>query len=238
MLESVVALIQRFWTDLQLGQLPELGPWNYLLLSLLIVLQGPLATLLGGAAASAGLLRPWLVFLAGITGNLTADILWYRVGRLGKSAWILRAGRFLGVRRHHLVWLQDEMRRHATRILLLAKLSAGFAVPALIAAGLARVRWRRWFPVVFLGESLWTGSLLLIGYFATEGVKQVAHSLRILFGVLTVAMLVSLLCLLPRLTRQAAVLGGQIAEKSEDLRAENGRETALNETAAASTIDR
>ena len=36
------------------GQLPELGHWTYILLALLVMVEGPIATLLGAAAASAG----------------------------------------------------------------------------------------------------------------------------------------------------------------------------------------
>ena len=82
-MRAVLELFQQFWIDLQQGQLPELGPWNYILLALLIIWQEPIAPLLGGAAAPAGFLRPGLVFLVGVTGNLTADVLWYSVGRRG-----------------------------------------------------------------------------------------------------------------------------------------------------------
>jgi membrane protein DedA with SNARE-associated domain len=82
-MESLLRIIQQFWIDLHQGRLPELGPWNYLLLALLFVWQGPLATLLGGAAAAAGSLKPGLVFLVGVLGNLSADMLWYTLGRSG-----------------------------------------------------------------------------------------------------------------------------------------------------------
>ena len=176
--QQMMELLQQFWRDLQQGQLPELGYWNYVLLGFLIVLQGPAATLLGGAAAAAGLLRPFWVLVAGMGGNLTADAVWYSVGRAGKAAWLQRSGRRLRVNQTHLDRFVAGMQLHSTRILLLAKLSAGFAVPALIAAGLARIPWRRWFPVVFLGETLWTGSLLLLGYYATEAIKRVEQGIE------------------------------------------------------------
>ena len=65
----------------------------------------------------------------------------------------------------------------------MAKLSSGLAVPALIAAGLARVPWRRWFPIVLVGEVLWTSVLMLIGYCATEAIIR-----RTDWGVLTLIM--------------------------------------------------
>lgn len=176
---SLLELLQQFWTNLQHGQLPQLGSWNYLLLAFLILWQGPVATLLGGAAASAGLLKPELVFLAGMTGNLTADILWYTIGRSGNVDRLFKPGGRLGKYSTRFNLLQDGMRRHSTKILLLAKLSAGFALPTLVAAGISRLRWRRWFPVVFVGETIWTGSLVLIGYFATEAIKKIEHGLQL-----------------------------------------------------------
>ncbi len=165
--------IQNLWISLQNGQLPQLGLWSYLLLAILVAVEGPIATLLGAAAASAGLMRPYLVFAAAAMGNLAADSLWYTLGYAGRIEWILRYGRRLGVRRSHLERLKSEMQKHGTKILLFAKLTSGFIIPSLVAAGLVRIPWRRWFPVVLSAEMVWTGSLVLIGYYAAEGIKQI-----------------------------------------------------------------
>lgn len=201
-MHALIEFLQTFWTNLQNGQLPELGYWNYFILSFLIVLQGPATTLLGGAAAAAGLLRPQYVFLAGITGNLFADIFWYNIGAKGKTAWILKHGRRLGVRQKHLDKLSKGMEEHAIKILLMAKISAGLAVPTLLVAGITKVPWKKWFPVVFLGEAVWTGLLVIIGYFATEAIKQVEHGLEALALGVTFLFLVLLALLIPRMLQQ------------------------------------
>ncbi len=172
--------IQTFWTNLQAGQLPQLGVSSYLVLAILVLIEGPIATLLGAAAASAGLLRPSLVFVCAATGNLTADILWYTLGYLGKVEWLLRYSRYIGIRRKHLDRLQHEISEHAIKFLLIAKLTAGFVIPTLIAAGLAKVPLRRWFPVVLSGEMLWTGSLVLLGYYAAEAIRQIEKGVQYL----------------------------------------------------------
>jgi membrane protein DedA with SNARE-associated domain len=182
-MEALPHLIHDFWKNLQSGQLPNLGYWDYVLLALFVAIEGPIATLLGAAAASAGLLHLDLVFVSASTGNLTSDTLWYYLGYAGKIEWLLHYGRWLGVRRHHLDRLEQGMHDHAPKILLLAKLTAGFVIPALIAAGLARIPWRRWFPPIAAGEVVWTGSLVLIGYYATEAIKQVEHDVRYLVPV-------------------------------------------------------
>lgn len=192
MIDTLVEMVGALWVSLQQGQLPELGHWTYFVLAVLVIIQGPLMTLLGAAAAAAGLLKLPLVFLAGILGNLSADILWYYVGRAGKIAWFLR---FTSPARRpqaeeKIKLLQQSMNKHSVKLLLLAKLSTGFVVPTLVAVGLARIPWKRWFPVAFLGETIWTGSLALIGYFASSYVARVSQNVR-LFGLV---MMVVLMC--------------------------------------------
>jgi membrane protein DedA with SNARE-associated domain len=166
-------LIQSFIQALRSGQLPQLGTWTYILLAALVAVEGPLATLLGAAAAAAGLMKPGWVFIAAAVGNLIADSLWYTLGYIGKIAWILRIGKKLGINAEILAHLETEMHKHAARILFVAKLTLTLMIPALIAAGLVKAPWRRWFPAIFSGELLWTGSLVLIGFYATEAIKRV-----------------------------------------------------------------
>lgn len=201
-MQSLLEIIEQFWFSLQQGQLPELGHWNYILLSLLIVWQGPVATLLGGAAASAGLLKPGLVFVAGVAGNLTADIVWYTVGRRGNVDRLFER-RFLIAHRHRFERLKFGMRQHAPKILLMAKLSAGLAVPALLAAGISRLRWKRWLPVVFIGETIWTGALVLIGFYATELIKQIEHGMQLFLATVSFLMLAALVWFVPRIIRES-----------------------------------
>ena len=169
---TLTTIIQQLSAYLKSGQIPQFGDWTYFLLAILVAIEGPIATLLGAAAASAGFMRPGLVFLSAAVGNLTADSLWYTLGYIGKIEWVLRFGRRLGVHPDTLEKLEHGMRKHATRILFIAKLTVSFVIPSLIAAGLVKAPWRKWFPAIFGGEMIWTGSLVLIGYYTTEAIKR------------------------------------------------------------------
>jgi membrane protein DedA with SNARE-associated domain len=204
-MESLIEIIQQFWTELQHGQVVELGYWTYIVLALLTMVQGPLVPLLGAAAASAGLLRPNLVFLAAVTGHLTADIVWYSLGHAGRIEWFTH---WLPAYSKHMEKLRQGMHRNATKILLLAKLSVGFAVPALIAAGLTRLAWRRWFPIVFVAEMLWTTMLMLIGYYATGAIIQrVDRGVLYLVMGFSILFIIMLFWFIPRAMRQEEELG-------------------------------
>jgi len=201
-MHDLMILLHNVVVTLKSGELPQLGFWTYIILALLVAVEGPIVTLLGAAAASAGLMRPMPVFFAAAVGNLTADSLWYTLGYMGKTEWILHFGRRLGLRESLIDHLKQNMLAHATKVLFLAKLTVSFVIPSLIAAGLLRIPWRRWFPALVVAESLWTGSLILIGYYTTEAIKRVERGVE--YAVLAVSLAFVVFAILAgrRLVRQ------------------------------------
>jgi membrane protein DedA with SNARE-associated domain len=177
-LKGILEVLHQFWTALQTGSGVPLGAWSYFLLGFLVLVEGPIATLLGAAASSTGLMNPFLVFASASIGNLTADTLWYYLGYAGRADWLVRHGRFIKLRQTHVERLVKDINLHARKILFFAKLTASFSVPALIAAGMARVPLRRWFGVLFGAEMLWTGTLVLIGYHFTLSISKMEAGLK------------------------------------------------------------
>jgi membrane protein DedA with SNARE-associated domain len=177
-LANIIAFIHGLVLTLRSGHVPEFGYWSYLILAFLVLIEGPIAILLASAASSAGLMRPVLVFFSAAIGNLTADTLWWLLGYAGKTEWIHSLGRRLRIRESLIEHLKHNMIKHATRVLFLAKITVSFSIPALIAAGLLRIPWKRWFPYFIIAETLWTGSLVLIGYYTTEALKRVEQGVE------------------------------------------------------------
>lgn len=175
---NILTWLAVFWDSLKSGTLPQLGHWNYLVLSLLVLIEGPFATLLGAAAASAGMLKLPYVIISCFSGNLIADTLWYLLGYSGRVEWALSLGRRFGLQEHHLELMKEEMVSHAGKVLFLAKMTAGFSIASLVTAGMARVSLVRWLPVVAGTGALSTLFLVLIGFFATEFIKQVEQGIH------------------------------------------------------------
>ena len=201
-MNELMILFRNLIVTLRSGELPQLGFWTYIILAMLVAVEGPIATLLAAAAASAGLMRPMPVFVAAAAGNLTADSLWYSLGYLGKTDWILHFGRRLGLRESLINHLKQNMLTHATKVLFLAKLTVSFVIPSLIAAGLLRIPWRRWFPALFLAETLWTGSLILIGYYTTEALKRVEQGVEYAVLIASIAFVIFVIMAGRRLIKQ------------------------------------
>ncbi len=179
--------------DLGAGIFNSLGYWKYLLLTVLTIFEGPVATLLAAGASSIGLMNPVLVFFSAAAGNLLGDTGWYLLGRLGKMEWIMRLASRVGISPAYLERIERQIQRNAPTFLFFTKLFNSLIVPALVTAGLARVPWRRWFPPLVGAEILWTGSLVLLGYFSAHALSQVEKGLPWLgAAAATIALLVIL----------------------------------------------
>lgn len=209
---ELIDQIRQFIETLNIVQVASWGPWSYLILACLVAVEGPIATLLGAAAASVGLMHPGYVFAAASVGNLTSDTLWYYLGYIGKVEWIKRFGRRLGISMEKLELLEKMLHDHAPIILFFSKLTVSPMIPALIATGLIRYPWKRWFPFVFAGEMIWTGSLVLIGFFGLMAIKKVQLGIEhaILAG--SIIFILSILILGRRYLKKEIQSSGDTAE--------------------------
>lgn len=178
-MSNLLEFLKTLFLEIGSGQLPQLGAWSYPLLALLVIVEGPTATLLGAAAASAGLMRPVPVFLAATVGNLACDSLWYSVGYFGKTEWLSIFGRRFGIRQKLGEHLRQEMHSHYAKILFIAKFTLSFMIPTMILTGLLRIPRKRWFPPLILADALWTGLLVVMGYYTTELIKRLEQGSKV-----------------------------------------------------------
>lgn len=164
-METVLEILQGLWLDFQQGQLPDLGTWNYMLVAFFMLFQGRMSAVFGGVAAAAGYLNLLPIILVALLARLFVDLFWYNVGSTGQ---IDRIGHRFGFYRSIAGHVEEGVQMQPRRFILIAKLSNGLSLPAVVAAGNARVPYRRWLPASFMGEFIWTLPLLLLGYFATD----------------------------------------------------------------------
>lgn len=188
-MELFLTSFQNLWATAHNGQWVELGLLSYVLLIVLVATEGPVSTLLGAAAAATGLLDIRLVFMCALIGNVLGDCLWYTVGSVSSFERIQRFGRIVGIREHHLLRLESGMHAHATKLIAVSKLAIGLIIPTLVAAGLAKVPWRRWFPLVLTIETVWTVCVVYAGFHAAGLVTQMEQGIYII-GLVALAVVI------------------------------------------------
>ncbi len=173
-------VIEQIWTAIRTGTPPDLGYWTYLILALLVFIEGPAVTLVAGAMAAAGILRVDLVFISSLIGNFAADYWWYFVGYFAGSQ--RASGRFRLMRRwdSQVERLESSVREHGARLFLITKLSLGIlTIPTLIAAGVVRIPWYRLVIISIFVEPVWTGLMVTLGYFFGAYIAQLERGLQV-----------------------------------------------------------
>ncbi len=175
--------------------------WVYLVLFVMVLLEGPFAILLAATAASTGFLNPLPVFITASLGNLVADVLWYFLGFSGKTEWLLKL-KWLKLEPKSISILTQKVSQNVVRILIVAKLTNGLIVPALIATGLAKVKIRRWFPSIFFSNLLITGVFVCLGYWTAVNIMKLEHWIKYLAMGVSIILIVFISVYVQRVLRR------------------------------------
>jgi membrane protein DedA with SNARE-associated domain len=172
--------LQGFWEAIRTGNLPDLGNWSYVLIALLVFVEGPSVTLVAGAMAATGILRAEWVVVAAAIGNFSSDQFWYWLGRLGGYYGFLFHFRWFQRRRLEIEQLESSVQEHGVKMYLMAKLSMGLlSIPTLMSAGLAKVSWWRLAGVSVIFEPLWSGFLVFAGLRLGEHITRMERGLQV-----------------------------------------------------------
>ena len=137
----------------------------YLLLFPVVLVEGPLATVSAGFLISVGLMSWPFAYLLAVTADLTGDTLYYFLGRSGRRPRVRRHLARFGLTERILTRVERALGKDLPRTLVGAKIADVAAIPALVAAGLAKVHYGRflaWDSVATLPK---TAVLMALGFF-------------------------------------------------------------------------
>ena len=140
---------------------------RYAFLYPLAIVEGPILMMICGFLIRTGFLDFWPAYLLLIAGDLTGDVVWYLVGRHGARRLIEKYGKFFSVTEENFKIAEAKFKEHQTKILFISKLTTGFgfAIAVLMAAGAAKVPFKKYITINFFGEFIWAGVLVGIGFF-------------------------------------------------------------------------
>jgi membrane protein DedA with SNARE-associated domain len=177
-----VDVAQTWWTAVTDHPYALLGP--------LVLVEGPAATVLGGSLVGAGLALFWPILAIVIGADVLADSALYLLGRLGNRPRPARLLRRLGLREHRRARLTAALHGNLPRTVASAKLVDIAAVPAFLAAGLARIPYRRF--VGWVAATSAVRAVVLLGLGVLFG-RQAAGLLHTPGAALGLAVLLGLL---------------------------------------------
>ncbi len=204
---------------------PVAGPvdrYGYAAIAVLILLEnvgvpvvpGETALIAGAIFAGAG--RAGLnVVVVGVVAALCAfagSEAGYAIGRWGGRALVLRYGRFVLVREHHVGRAEAVVGRYGGVIVVVARFVVGLRELNGIIAGVTGMGWLRFAVYNALGAVAWVGAWVSAGYLAGDHIEAVYREVTrySVYVLVTVAVLLAgyLVARLARRRRAAAAEGG------------------------------
>ena len=137
--------------------------------------EGPFLSMLSGALIRFGYLSFVPAYIALMLGDLIGDVVWYCVGRQFGIRFIKRFGKYVSVTEESVEKVSRIFHKYKDRILIISKISNGFgfALVTIITAGIVRIPFARYLSINVIGQFVWTGLLLGVGYFLGDLYTQV-----------------------------------------------------------------
>jgi membrane protein DedA with SNARE-associated domain len=152
--------------------------FGYPLIFVTTIFEGPLVTVLGSFLASLGYFNVFIIYAVVVIADLVGDVSWYFVGYFGRNNFIERYGHYIGITTERITKMERHFSAHAGKTIFLAKITHAIGLPFIIAAGIARIRFK-----TFFSYSLWATlpkSLIfvLLGYYAGTSYLKINTVLR------------------------------------------------------------
>ena len=135
---------------------------------------GEFTVLLGGAVAGQGDISLPLIlaitWLAAFLGDSVSFLLGHRLGR----EFLVRHGERVRITEERLKQVEDYFARHGGKTILVGRFIGLVRALAPFIAGTSNMRYRAFWPYSVLGTGLWAATFILVGYFASQSLDEVA----------------------------------------------------------------
>jgi membrane protein DedA with SNARE-associated domain len=145
----------------------NLAVYKYLITFLAALVEGPVVMTVSGFMLRLGAFTFWPLYLTLMAGDLAADTLWYAGGYFYGHRIVSRYGKYFSITEELVQKTKEAFHRHQNKILFLSKITMGFgfAVLVLLTAGIVRAPFKKYLAFNAIGQFVWTGILLSVGYY-------------------------------------------------------------------------
>lgn len=154
----------------------------------IMIIEGPVTTLVMGFFASLGLFDVFIVGLLAFISDMISDAFYYWSGHRGGPAVLKRLKIPGGVDNDGLRKLKKRFTTHPGKIFFLAKVLTGIAHSTFVLAGVTRVGYRKILKYSIPGGLVWSFGLAFLGFYFGVQVNNISRFLSraglIIFGLL------------------------------------------------------
>lgn len=164
--------------------------YKYLIIIPGAIFEGPILSIICGLLIRLDVLNFWYAYFFLMLGDLIGDVLWYWAGYHWGKKLILKFGKYFSITEESIEIVKKLYHRYHFSILVASKLTMGLGFPGavLATAGIVRISFRKFMLYNLIGQFVWTGGLIAIGYFVGEAYITINGGLEI-FSLIAVILL-------------------------------------------------
>jgi membrane protein DedA with SNARE-associated domain len=131
----------------------------------LMIIEGPVATIIAAMLASLGAFAWPMVFLFSVLGDMIGDILFYAAGRKWGMGFVHGAGKYLGITETVVLRMEKYFEKHGGKTIFAVKSTTGLCWATFVTAGIVNMDFKKFVKYSFMGGVVWSGFLVAMGYF-------------------------------------------------------------------------
>ncbi len=156
----------------------QLQLWGYPIMLFLMVIEGPITTIIAAFLASMGFFEWQIVYIISILSDLIGDTIWYFIGFFGGRAILRKFRKKLRIKKSTIAYLENKFKTDGAKIIFYVKASTGLSLATFMLAGAMKMNFRRFIQFSFLGGLLWSGFLVVLGYFFGELAEEIEKYIK------------------------------------------------------------
>jgi membrane protein DedA with SNARE-associated domain len=148
---------------------------GYPLMLVVMIIEGPMITILAAFAASLGCFNVFMVLTLSILGDIIGDVILYSIGYFGGNRALKKAEEILKIKPAIVTRLEELFHFHGKKTIFAVKSTTGLCWITFIAAGTMQMKFKDFIAASFFGGIIWSGFLVIMGYFfgfAFEEINQ------------------------------------------------------------------
>lgn len=142
-----------------------LRSYGYWFMLPLMIIEGPVATIIAAMLASLGAFNVFIVLLFSILGDMLGDILLYGAGYKWGMGFVRGFGRRMGITETVVLKMEKYFEKHGGKTIFAVKSTTGLCWATFAAAGIVKMDFKKFVKYSFLGGIVWSGFLVSMGYF-------------------------------------------------------------------------
>jgi membrane protein DedA with SNARE-associated domain len=154
-----------------------LSYYGYWMMLPLMIIEGPVVTLVSAILAKLGAFNIWLVFFFSVSGDMIGDVLLYYLGYKFGTSFVEKFGKYIGITGKLVSKMEKYFQKNGGKTIFAVKSTTGLCWATFAAAGIVRMDFKKFLKYSFLGGLVWSGFLVAMGYFYGYLWKEIRDSI-------------------------------------------------------------